>query len=105
MPEKPKHEGPERRDRYRIKVETKALVEVGGRSEVATIENMTRNGLFFRAFREYHRGMLIRITFPYDPAQTGTQTPQFAEVVRIEHAPGSLKKGVAVKLLNVFLKL
>ncbi len=101
---KPKFEGPDRRERYRLGKETKILVAVGKRSEVGTIINMTRNGVFFLVFGEYERGMMLDVTFPYIPTQPSQERPQHAEVVRVQEMEGSIKKGVAVRLLNMFLK-
>ena len=101
---KPKFEGTDRRERYRLAKETKILVQSGKRSEVGSIINMTRNGIFFLAFGDYQPGMGVQVTFPYNPAQSTGERPQHAEVVRVQDQEGSLKKGVAVKLLNMFLK-
>ena len=103
-PPNPKFEGPDRRERYRLAKETKILVKGGNRSEVSTIVNMTRNGIFFLAFGDYQRGMNVEVTFPYNPTQSSGERPQHAEVVRVQDMEGSMKKGVAVKLLNMFLK-
>lgn len=103
---KPKFDGSDRRSRYRLSTATKVLVQGNNRfSEVATIVNMTRNGIYFEAFGEYQRGMTVKVTFPYNPVRPSVETPQHAEVVRVQEIAGSMKRGVAVKLLNVFLKL
>jgi len=94
----------DRRARYRLKVDTKVLVSTGPKSEVATITNMTRNGIYFRVFGDYQPGMQVQLTFPYDPSKPSVERPQTGQVVRVEALEGSIKKGVAVKLLNVFLK-
>ena len=106
MAEKAKFEGEDRRDRYRLSRETKVLVKVGSQfSHVGTIKNMSRTGMFFEAFGEYQRGMTMELTFPYDPSKPSAgEKPQHAEVVRVQEIEGSMKKGVAVKLLSLFLK-
>ncbi len=101
---KPKFEGPDRRERYRLSRETKILVRTQSGSAIGTIENMTRNGIFLLAFGDYQPGMSVEVTFPYDPSKPTGQHPLRAEVVRVQDIDGSLKKGVAVKLLNIFLK-
>lgn len=103
-PKKPKFEGDDRRQRYRLKAETKILVKSGERSEVGTIENMTRGGIFFLGFRDYKPGMMLDVVFPYDPTRPTGQRSQHAEVVRVQEIEGSIKKGVAIKLLDMFLK-
>ncbi len=103
-PPKPKFEGEDRRQRYRLTKETKILVEAGKRSEVGSILNMTKTGLFFLAFGDYQRGMNVQVTFPYNPSQPSVERPRHAEVVRVQEIEGSLKKGVAIKLLDMFLK-
>ncbi len=96
---------PERRDKYRIKVEIKALVKLAnGATEICAIQNMTRNGVFFTAFGNFMKGEGISILFPYDPTRAAQQQFQSAEVVRVQSLEGSFKKGVAVRLLNLFLK-
>ena len=100
----PKYGGPERRERYRMKQDVKILVEKRGRSEVATITNMTRNGVYFQAFGDYHPGEMLDVTFPYNPTRPTGERPQHAEVVRVQELEGSMKKGIAVRLLNMFLK-
>ena len=101
---KVKFEGPDRRERYRLSKDVKILVKVGKRSEVGTIINMTRNGLFFLAYGDYERGMNVEVQFPYNPSQPSGERPQHAEVVRVQDQEGSMKKGVAIRLLNMFLK-
>ncbi len=46
----------------------------------------------------------VEVVFPYEPAKSSFERPQQAEVVRVEEIQDSLKEGVAVKLLSVFLK-
>lgn len=105
MTETVKPKSGERRQRLRLKPGTKVLVSrKGGFSEVATIENMTRQGLYFQALGEYQKGTWIELIFPYDPASPTMDRPHHAEVVRVQDMEGSLKKGVAVKLLNVVLR-
>ena len=105
LPDKPKHDGPNRRDRYRLKSDAKILVKVPFQfSQVGTMRNLSRIGIFFQAFGEYQPGMMMEVVFPYNPAKPSLERPQQAEVVRVEEIQGSLKKGVAVKLLSVFVK-
>ncbi len=101
---KPKFEGEDRRQRYRLSKETKILVQAGKRSELGSIQNMTRTGVFFLAFGDYQPGMNLEVTFPYHPSQPSVERPRHAEVVRVQEIEGSLKKGVAIKLLDMFLK-
>jgi len=101
----PAFQGEDRRARYRMSREVKILVSPKrGRSEVATIHNMTRNGVYFHGFGDYEPGMGIDVLFPYDPARPTLERPQHAEVIRVQPLDGSFKKGVAVRLLNLFLK-
>ena len=105
LPDKPKHEVSNRRDRYRLKSDAKILVKVSHlSSQVGTMRDLSRTGIFFRAFGDYQPGMTIEVVFPYDAVNASFQRPQQAEVVRVEEIEGSLKKGVAVKLLSLFLK-
>lgn len=105
MPSEQTPKPPERRDKYRIKVEIKALVRLAnGGTEICAIQNMTRNGVYFTAFGNFTRGEGVAILFPYDPTRAAQQQFQSAEVVRVQNLEGSFKKGVAVKLLNLFLK-
>ena len=92
---KPKFEGQDRRERYRLSKETKILVQTQNGSQIGTIENMTRTGIFFLAFGDYQPGMGVEVTFPYDPSKATGQRPLHAEVVRVQDIEGSLKKGVA----------
>lgn len=101
---KRKYDGADRRQRYRLSKDTKILVKAGRRTEVGAIQNMTRTGIYFEAFGEYHRGQMLDVTFPYHPAHLSTGKSQHAEVVRVIESDDSLKKGVAIKLLDMFLK-
>ena len=106
-PHTPKYEGSDRRQRYRLRKDIKILVEfkeVYQSSQVGTVKNLTRTGIFFEAFGEYQPGMTTDVVFPYDPAEPSLERPQQAEVVRVKQIQGSLKKGVAIKLLSVFRK-
>ncbi len=105
-PGKPKYAGTERRERYRLGNDAKILVQKLGeiRSEMGAAKNITRTGIYFEVFGDYQPGMSVRVTFPYDPTQPLMNRPQHAEVVRVVEIPGSLRRGVAVKLLNLFLK-
>ena len=95
-----------RRDRYRLKSDAKILVKVPyyQSSQVGTIRNLSRTGIFFEALGNYRQGMMMEVVFPYEPANLSLQLPQHAEVVRVEEIQGLPKKGVAVKLLSLFLK-
>lgn len=102
-----KFQGEERRERYRVPMGTKVLVEAQDPkpfSEVGSLINMTRTGVYFEGFGDYHRGMTVKVLFPYNPAQPPQERPRHAEVVRVQEIEGSFKKGVAVRLLNIFLK-
>ncbi len=109
LPHKPKYKGPNRRDRYRVKSHAKILVKfkvtcslgVYQSLQVGTMRDLSRSGIFFEAFGDYQPGMMIEVVFPYDPAKSSFDRPQQAEVVRVEEIEGSLKNGVAVKLLNL----
>ncbi len=106
-PGMPKREGPERRQRYRVTNEVKIHVkfkDIYQSAQVGTVKNLTRTGIFFEAFGEYQPGMTTEVVFPYDPSNPSLERPQQAEVVRVKPIQGSLKKGVAIKLLTVFLK-
>ncbi len=97
---------PNRRERVRVKMDVKALVKVeGGSTEICTVENMTRTGLYFTTFRDYRPGQSVQLIFPYDPTTPANQDSfRHAEVVRVEEREGSLKRGVAARMLNIFLK-
>ena len=105
MPDKPKFGGADRRQRYRVTNEVKILVKVGKMfSQVGSVKNLTRNGIFFEAFGDYQPGMGMEVVFPYDPSKPSMDRPMHAEVVRVQEIEGSMKKGVAIKLLGIFLK-
>jgi PilZ domain len=61
--------------------------------------NASRQGLYLVTTSEhYHRGMRLRVTFPYDSAHdSGTTSEENAEVTRIERI-GDSRFGVAVQL-------
>lgn len=107
MAEKPHFEGNDRRERYRLLRDTKVLVKNKDTqsSEIGTLKNMTRTGLYFEGFGDYQPGMSVSVTFPYDPTKPPQGLPQRAEVVRVRELVGSIKKGVAVRLLTLFLKV
>ena len=106
MAEKPRFEGNDRRERYRLTRDTKVLVQnrETQSSEIGTVKNMTRTGIYFEGSGDYRPGAPVAVEFPYDPTKPGLGRPQFAEVVRVHEVKDSIKKGVAVKLLNLFLK-
>lgn len=100
-----KHEGTDRRERYRLGRECKVLVTGANRkSEVASVQNMTRTGLFFVGFGDYQPGTSVEIILPFEPSAPTNARAQHAEVIRVQEIEGSLRKGVALKLLNIFLK-
>ncbi len=106
MANKPKFEGVDRRGRYRLSSDTKILVQrvSSSSSQVGTIVNMTRNGLYFEVFGDYEPGMELHVWFPYDPTKPPAGNPQRAQVVRVQEIEGSMKKGVAIKVDTLFLK-
>ncbi len=104
---KRKYGGPERRQRHRVTNEVKILVNFKDSyqsSEVGSVKNLTRNGIFFEAFGNYQPGMGIGVMFPYDPSKASMERPIHADVVRVQKIKDSMKKGVAIKLLGIFLK-
>lgn len=104
-PNQPKCSGAaDRRERYRLSRETKIFVRAGGQTEVATIENMTRTGVYFVGVGAYEPGQSLDVIFPYDPAHPEAQKSQYADVMRVQTLPDSEKRGVAIKLLDMFLK-
>ena len=104
MADKPQPAEPDRRERHRVGLDIKILVQAGGRSEVGSIQNMTRTGVYFLGFGDYRPGMMVEVSFPYDPTKPDTQQPQRAEVVRVQEIEGSMKKGVAITMSHLFLK-
>ena len=106
MAEKPRIEGKDRRERYRLISDTKVLIKnkETQSSEIGSVKNMTRTGIYFEGSGDYRPGTCVAVEFPYDPTKPGLGKPQFAAVVRVHEVKDSIKKGVAVKLLNLFLK-
>lgn len=93
-----------RRDRYRIAMDGRILVKSGPHFEVGAIQNVSKGGVYFIVSGHYERGQSVDVTFPYDPAVHYAQKSQFGDVVRVQSIEGSGQKGVAVKLLDMFLK-
>ncbi len=100
---KRKYGGPERRQRHRVTNEVKILVNFKDSyqsSEVGSVKNLTRNGIFFKAFGDYKPGMEMEVIFPYDPSKPSMEWPMRAEVVRVQEIKGLMQKGAAIKLLG-----
>jgi PilZ domain len=72
---------------------------IGNFCDVLFTINASRQGLYLVTTSEhYHRGMRLRVTFPYDSAHdSGTTSEENAEVTRIERI-GEGRFGVAVQL-------
>ena len=107
MPEKPRFDGKDRRERYRLTSDTKVLVQnrETQTSEIGVVKNMTRTGIYFEGYGDYRPGVPLNVEFPYDPTKPTTGSPMWAEVVRVVESKQSFRKGVAAKLLNLFLKV
>ena len=102
MPQHPKED--EKRDRFRVPVNMKALVKCGDKTEIGTIENLSRKGAFITVTGDYERGSYLYLLFPYEEGQPTIERYQFAEVARVIPQPFSDQKGVGVKLLDVRIK-
>ncbi|MGA8142927.1 MAG: response regulator [Candidatus Acidiferrales bacterium] len=92
--------GVERRRRKRAKISAQVHVRVANSpepfEEVCKSIDVSRDGLLFTSARAgYWKGQQLEVTFPYSNAAAALNTPQVAEVVRIDPAPGS-QYGVAV---------
>ena len=93
--------GIERRRRKRAKISAQVRVRVLNSAEpfeeVCTSVDVSRDGLLFTSARAgYWKGQQLEVTFPYSNAAAALNTPQAAEVVRVESLPGS-QHGVAVQ--------
>jgi CheY-like chemotaxis protein len=93
--------GIERRRRKRAKISAQVHVRVVNApepfEEVCKSIDVSRDGLLFLSARAgYWKGQQLEVTFPYSDAASALNTPQTAEVVRVETAPGS-QHGVAVQ--------
>lgn len=92
--------GIERRRRKRAKITAQVHVRVLNSAEpfeeVCKSIDVSRDGLLFTSARAgYWKGQQLEVTFPYSNAAAALNTPQAAEVVRVETLPGS-QHGVAV---------
>ncbi|MGH9746922.1 MAG: response regulator [Candidatus Acidiferrales bacterium] len=93
--------GIERRRRKRAKISAQVHVRVANSpepfEEVCKSIDVSRDGLLFMSARAgFWKGQQLEVTFPYSNAATALNTPQVAEVVRVETATGS-QHGVAVQ--------
>jgi CheY-like chemotaxis protein len=93
--------GIERRRRKRAKISGQVHVRVANSAEpfeeVCRSIDVSRDGLLFMSARAgYWKGQQLEVTFPYSNAATALNTPQTAEVVRVETATGS-QHGIAVQ--------
>src|SRR5271169_4874378 len=96
----PHSSGIERRRRKRAKISAQVHVRVANApepfEEVCKSIDVSRDGLLFASARAgYWKGQQLEVTFPYSTAAGALNTPQKAEVVRVESAPGG-QHGVAV---------
>jgi CheY-like chemotaxis protein len=95
--------GIERRRRKRAKISAQVHVRVVNSpepfEEVCKSIDVSRDGLLFLSARAgFWKGQQLEVTFPYSDAASALNTPQTAEVVRVESAPGSTH-GVAVQFI------
>jgi CheY-like chemotaxis protein len=93
--------GIERRRRKRAKISAQVHVRVIDSpepfEEVCKSVDVSRDGLLFTSARAgYWKGQLLEVTFPYSTAAAEFNTPQKAEVVRVESSVGG-QHGVAVQ--------
>lgn len=105
-PAEPKAEtkADDRRSRFRVPVNMKVLVKRGERSEIGTVTNVSRHGLYFTGFGDYKRGTSVLLQYPYDPAKPASDNFQHADVMRVVQLPDSIKRGFGVKLLDIRVK-
>ncbi|HTP44024.1 MAG TPA: response regulator [Candidatus Acidoferrum sp.] len=94
--------GIERRRRKRAKISAQVHVRVVNSpepfEEVCKSIDVSRDGLLFLSARAgYWKGQQLEVTFPYSTAAGALNTPQAAEVVRVESASG--QHGVAVQFV------
>src|ERR1700758_1016501 len=92
--------GIERRRRKRAKISAQVHVRVMNSpepfEEVCKSLDVSRDGLLFLSARAgYWKGQQLEVTFPYSTAAAEFNTPQKAEVVRVESGNG--QHGVAVQ--------
>ncbi len=95
--------GIERRRRKRAKIAAQVHVRVANSpepfEEVCKSIDVSRDGLLFTSARAgYWKGQQIEVTFPYSNAAAALNTPQIADVVRVEAAGGS-QHSVAVQFV------
>jgi CheY-like chemotaxis protein len=93
--------GIERRRRKRAKISGQVHVRVANSpeafEEVCKSIDVSRDGLLFTSARAgYWKGQQLEVTFPYSNAATALNTPQAAEVVRVEAGTAS-QHGIAVQ--------
>ena len=65
-------------------------------SDVGETINVSRTGAYFTTEQNYEPGETVEIILPYDPDSVAIPVP--ARVIRLDKAPGSYKKRVAVHL-------
>jgi CheY-like chemotaxis protein len=92
--------GIERRRRKRAKISAQVHVRVVNSpepfEEVCKSVDVSRDGLLFTSARAgYWKGQQLEVMFPYSTAAGALNTPQTAEVVRVESSAGG-QHGVAV---------
>jgi CheY-like chemotaxis protein len=92
--------GIERRRRKRAKISAQVHVRVMNSpepfEEVCKSVDVSRDGLLFTSARAgYWKGQQLEVMFPYSTAAGALNTPQTAEVVRVESSAGG-QHGVAV---------
>ncbi len=95
--------GIERRRRKRAKIAAQVHVRVANSpepfEEVCTSIDVSRDGLLFLSARAgYWKGQQLEVTFPYSNAAAALNTPQTADIVRVEPAGGS-QHSVAVQFV------
>src|SRR5579871_2542481 len=73
-------------------------VTAGGPDEVLTTVNASRNGvLVISSNRDYHRGMDLAVTFPYNSANNSMQNEQAGRIARItERGDGTRSIAIAI---------
>lgn len=94
----------ERRNKSRAKLKQKIRVRSAGAGptfdEIRDTLNVSVNGLYFESFRDYTPGMRLFVAYPYDSRPGAMNRDYLAEVVRVNPRAGSMKRGVAVRLLH-----
>jgi hypothetical protein len=69
-----------------------------GFTDVTTTVNVSRGGVYFLTENPYRNGQRVKVHLNYSSGGADT-LEQLAEVVRVQHTPGSFQKGVALKYL------